>query len=69
VSDIISEVVFGPFWRMLPGLGPLGQCFSLEFSLETRLKSNCFELLIVILVFLVQKLWSKINKLINYLFK
>jgi len=22
VSDIISEVVFGPFWLMLPGLGP-----------------------------------------------
>jgi len=21
VSDIISEVVFGPFWPMLPGLG------------------------------------------------
>jgi len=22
VSDIISEVVWGPFWLMLPGLGP-----------------------------------------------
>jgi len=22
VSDIISEVVLGPFWLMLPGLGP-----------------------------------------------
>jgi len=22
VSDVISEVVFGPFWLMLPGLGP-----------------------------------------------
>jgi len=22
VSDIISEVVFGSFWLMLPGLGP-----------------------------------------------
>jgi len=22
VSDIISEVVFGPFWLMLPGLQP-----------------------------------------------
>jgi len=21
VSDLISEVVFGPFWLMLPGLG------------------------------------------------
>jgi len=22
VSDVISEVVFGPFWLMLPGLEP-----------------------------------------------
>jgi len=22
MSDVISEVVFGPFWLMLPGLGP-----------------------------------------------
>jgi len=22
VSNVISEVVFGPFWLMLPGLGP-----------------------------------------------
>jgi len=22
MSEIISEVVFGPFWLMLPGLGP-----------------------------------------------
>jgi len=22
VSDVIREVVFGPFWLMLPGLGP-----------------------------------------------
>jgi len=22
VTDVISEVVFGPFWLMLPGLGP-----------------------------------------------
>jgi len=22
VSDVTSEVVFGPFWLMLPGLGP-----------------------------------------------
>jgi len=22
VSDVISEVVLGPFWLMLPGLGP-----------------------------------------------
>jgi len=22
VSDVISELVFAPFWLMLPGLGP-----------------------------------------------
>jgi len=22
VTDVISEVVLGPFWLMLPGLGP-----------------------------------------------
>ena len=22
VSDVINEVVFGPYWLMLPGLGP-----------------------------------------------
>jgi len=22
VSDVIGEVVFGPFWLVLPGLGP-----------------------------------------------
>jgi len=43
----------------------LGQSISLKFSLETRFKS--FEPLIDFLSFLVQKLWSKINKLINYL--
>jgi len=37
VSDIISEVVFGPFWFMLPKAQPLGQSISLKFSLETRL--------------------------------
>jgi len=58
MSDIISEVVLGPFWLMFPGLGPqpLGQSISLKFSLETRLKSESFELLINFLAFLVQKL-------------
>jgi len=46
---------------------PLGQCVSLKFSLETRLESKSFDPLIDFLAFLVQKLWSKINKLINYL--
>ena len=42
----------------------LGQSVSLEFSLETRLESKSFEPLIDFLAFLVQKLWSRINKLI-----
>ena len=50
-----------------PRAQPLGQSVSLKFSLETRLESESFEPLIDILAFLVQKLWSKINKLINYL--
>jgi len=46
---------------------PLGQSVSLKFSLETRLESESFEPLIDFLAFLVQKLWSKINKWINWL--
>ena len=45
----------------------LGQSVSLKFLLETRLKSESFEPLINFPAFLVQKLWSKINKLSNYL--
>jgi len=48
-----------------PRAQPLGQSVSLKFSLETRLESESFEPLIDFLAFLVQKLWSKINKLIN----
>jgi len=44
---------------------PLGQSVSLKFSLETRLESKFFEPLIDFLAFLVQKLCSKIDKLIN----
>jgi len=60
------------FWAILahvawPWAQPLGHSVSLRFSLETRLESESFELLIHFLAFLVQKLWSKINKLINYL--
>jgi len=50
-----------------PRAQPLGQSVSLKFSLETRLNSKSFEPLIDFLAFLVQKLWSKINKSINYL--
>ena len=46
-----------------PRAQPLGQSVSLKFSLETRLESESFEPL----TDLVQKFWSKINKLINYL--
>jgi len=46
---------------------PLGQSVSLKFSLETRLESESFEPLIDFLKILVQKLWSKTNKLIDYL--
>jgi len=48
-----------------PGAQPLGQSVSLKFSLESRLESESFEPVIDFLTFLVQKLWSKINKLIN----
>jgi len=48
-----------------PRAQPLGQSVSLKFSLETRLEYESFEPLINFLAFLVQKLWSKINKLIN----
>jgi len=67
VTDVISEVVLWSFCLMLLGLRaqPLGQSVSLKFSLETRLESESFEPLIDFLVFLFQKLRSKINKLIN----
>ena len=48
-----------------PRAQPLVESFSLKFTLETRLESKSFEPLIDFLAFLVQKLWSKINKLIN----
>jgi len=48
-----------------PRAQPLGQSVSLKFSLETKLESESFEPLIDFLAFLVQKLWSKINKLIK----
>jgi len=48
-----------------PKAQPLGQSVSLKFSWETRLESESFEPLIDFLAFLVQNLWSKINKLIT----
>jgi len=39
-----------------PRAQPLGQSILLKFSLEARLESKSFELLIDFLVFLVQKL-------------
>ena len=53
------------FW--LQQAQPLGQSISLKFSLETRLESESFEPLIDFVAFVVQKLRSKISKLINYL--
>ena len=46
---------------------PLDGNISLKVSLETRLESESFETLINFLMFLVQKLWPKINKIIDYL--
>ena len=48
-----------------PRAQPLGQSVSLKFSLEIRLEFKSFEPLIDFLAFLVQTLWSKINKLIK----
>jgi len=62
VTDVTSEVVLGSFWLMLPG-----QSVLLKFSWETRLESKRFEPLIDFPAFLVQKLWSKMDKLFNYL--
>ena len=56
MSDVISEALFGPFWLMLPDLGPnrkTNQSISPKFSLETRLESESFEPLINFLAFLV----------------
>jgi len=50
-----------------PRAQPLDRSISLKLSLESRLESKSFERLIDFLAFLVQMLWSKINKLIKYL--
>jgi len=67
VSDVISEVVLGSFWLMLPGPGhqPLGGSISLKFLLETRLQSESFDTLDDLLGFWVQKLWCKLVKIFD----
>jgi len=49
-----------------PTAQPLDGSISLKFSWEIRLESESFEPLINFITFLVQKLGSKTNKLINY---
>jgi len=56
MNDVMSEIVWGTFWLMLPGQRPNRQSVSLKFSLETRRKSESFEPVIDFLTFLVQKL-------------
>jgi len=40
VSDVMSEVVFGPFWLMLPGLGPNRQTQVFHRSFHWKLGSS-----------------------------
>ena len=57
MTDVISEVVLGSFWLMLPGLRPTARpkCFAQVFiGNEARVQS--FKPLIDFLAFLVQKL-------------
>jgi len=56
VSDIISSFLAILAHVAWPRAQLPGQSISLNFSLETRLKSEYFELLIDLLAFLVQKL-------------
>ena len=57
VSKVISEVVFGPFWLMLSGLGPNRSAKVFGWSFHWKLGSP----LIDFLAFLVQKLWSRVQ--------
>jgi len=53
-------------WVGYQTLGPTQRSNLLtQVFLETRLKSESLEPFIAFLVFVVQKLWLKINKLIN----
>ena len=69
VIEIISEVGFWPFLAQVtwPGPKPLDRIILLKFSMETMLESVSFEPVVNFLEFLLQKLWSKINKLIDSL--
>ena len=68
VGDVISKADFWTFCLLVPDwVQPLDRSISLKFSLKTRLESTSFGTLIDFLVFLVQKLWSEINKQSNYL--
>jgi len=59
-SNVIVES-FRPFWHSL--LGAARWNFCLKLLLETKLESESLEHLIAFLAFVVQKLWSKNNKL------
>jgi len=61
-SSILAHVAW-------PRAQPLGRSISLKFSLETTLESESFEPLIDFSAFMVQKLWTKIYKLISWLIK
>jgi len=67
MSDVINGVVLNRFGPLHLALGPnrLDGSISLQFLLETRLQSECFDTLINLLVFLVQTLWSIVNKVVT----
>ena len=62
---------FRPFWPTSSGPRPklLDSSISLKFLLETRLKSKSFDSLDNLLGFRVQKLLSKLNKVISSPFR
>jgi len=67
VSDVISGSSFRPFQPTSSGPGPklLNGSISLNFSLETELKSKSFDMLDDLLFFRVQKLVPRNKKIIN----
>ena len=58
---------FRPPWPTSPGPGPklFDSSISLKFLLETRLQSESFDTFDDLLGFKVQKLWFKINKILD----
>jgi len=62
-------VTFRPPWPTSPGPGLklLDGSISLKFWLETRLQSESFDTLDDLMGFQVQKLWSKVMKIFDYL--